>query len=680
MCKGSKGSSHSKSRWRTTQQAMLRIACSSRKILRAPLPNLPHTVFRRSLSEDTKQEIVQRLLEAKPITHVDELTYKKRDQWEAAIGGFIPLRPPADSNRGGRATYLPPGQHLLYCNTTVPTEQLLPDGTDTAFSPPAPWSSRLWAGGRILFPQPRRLGILESPRVALVEFVRDVRITGPEGQEKIFVKIERRVGKLDAGRRRKIGHQLALGPRRRTRDDIGSSLVVETRDLCFLREKGSTVPFERRHITPPKNPNYSHSLTPTPALLFRFSALTYNAHAIHIDPEYTRNVYGLPNLLVHGPLAISLMLEYVRQILFKISGVMREAPIVTEVDYRNLAPLFANEEMTICVKKNEPVRLAQSSSTSPAMATPGQEATDGILPPSASEDESLPGNDDEDHEPENTSPPRTITTESGIDIGKGFPTSLSSEENPILDEDEEYTRSNLNPPTPTPPEAGKAPQKEQYPQVWEVWIQTGQGDKASLAVRGTVKIEMVKKPKKSPPTASRFDKTPAEATVGSEQATPVIIKYNVKDRKLMRKQEHHLGPRDFSTQTKPVKIRLIITDDISAKLAPPLTIRTQKRNVAPFRLVSPLAVRPHNPKIAHNVARGVNRYDVRFVQSSDGIRFVEGKDGLREILERRADEDDNSVQGIPFNNDGAAFTNGSKIAVPAKGAFERTLRVMLEEK
>jgi hydroxyacyl-ACP dehydratase HTD2-like protein with hotdog domain len=705
---------------------MFRAAYSSRKISLAPLPKLHHTVFRRSLSEDTKQEIVKRLLSAKRVTHVDELTYKKRQQWEAAIGGFIPLQSSADFNGSDRTTYLPPGQHLLYCNTTVPTEQLLPDGTDTAFSPPAPWSSRLWAGGHILFPQPHKLGILESPKVILIEYVRDVRITGPDGQEKIFVKIERRVGRLNAGRSAKVGHGFARTLWRRTSDDIGNSLVVETRDLCFLREKGSTVPFERRHITPPKNPDYSHSLTPTPALLFRFSALTYNAHAIHIDPDYTRNVYGFPNLLVHGPLALALMLEYVRQLLFKISGVMHDAPIVTEVDYRNLAPLFANKEMTICVKKKGSVRLAQSLSTTPAMAKPGQETTDGIPLPSASENESFPSTEDEGHEPANTSPPRAITTESGVDIGKGFSTSPSDEEHPILNEHEDYTTPKFKPSTPTPLEAGKPSEKEQYPQVWEVWIQTGQGDKASLAVRGTVKIEMVKKPKQSPPTVSRADDTTSTrpglteeesgmlqkvksmlerkqgddapksqprlrrknntspSRVGAEtavdtQATPTITKYTTKNRKLIRKLEHHLSHRDFSTHRKPVMIRPIRTDDTSVRFAPRLKIRIPKWNVAPFRLVSQLAIRPHNPKVAYNVARGVNTYDVRFVESSDGVRCVKGENGLREMLERRADEDDIAVHGIPSNNHRDAFVDGSKTVPPAMGAFERTLRVMLEE-
>jgi 3-methylfumaryl-CoA hydratase len=38
-----------------------------------------------------------------------------------------------------------------------------------------------------------------------------------------------------------------------------------------------------------------------PVLLFRFSALTYNAHRIHYDRGYAQTE-GYPGLVVHGPL------------------------------------------------------------------------------------------------------------------------------------------------------------------------------------------------------------------------------------------------------------------------------------------------------------------------------------------------------------------------------------------
>lgn len=49
-------------------------------------------------------------------------------------------------------------------------------------------------------------------------------------------------------------------------------------------------------------------------------------------------------MLVHGPLSLVLMLTVLRSQLQK--GV-----IIKQFDYRNLAPLYANEELRVCVGK-----------------------------------------------------------------------------------------------------------------------------------------------------------------------------------------------------------------------------------------------------------------------------------------------------------------------------------------
>jgi 3-methylfumaryl-CoA hydratase len=79
------------------------------------------------------------------------------------------------------------------------------------------------------------------------------------------------------------------------------------------------------------------SLRPGPPLLFRFSALTANAHRIHYDAPYARNVEGYPGLVVHGPLLVLLMLELAR----------RNAPDrpVRSLSYRLRRPVFAGEHV-----------------------------------------------------------------------------------------------------------------------------------------------------------------------------------------------------------------------------------------------------------------------------------------------------------------------------------------------
>ena len=58
---------------------------------------------------------------------------------------------------------------------------------------------------------------------------------------------------------------------------------------------------------------FREPIEPTAALLFRFSALTYNAHRIHYDRDYAMNVEGYPGLVVHGPLLATLLMDHFRR-------------------------------------------------------------------------------------------------------------------------------------------------------------------------------------------------------------------------------------------------------------------------------------------------------------------------------------------------------------------------------
>lgn len=79
-------------------------------------------------------------------------------------------------------------------------------------------------------------------------------------------------------------------------------------------------------------------------LLFRFSALTFNAHLIHLDRGYAKNVEGYRDLLVHGPLTLALMLTTVR----KIIGAGRA---IESIYYRNLMPIPVDSQMIICGRR-----------------------------------------------------------------------------------------------------------------------------------------------------------------------------------------------------------------------------------------------------------------------------------------------------------------------------------------
>ena len=94
-------------------------------------------------------------------------------------------------------------------------------------------------------------------------------------------------------------------------------------------------------------PDFSHTITPTANLLFRYSALTMNAHAIHLDPHYCRTKEGHRNLLFHGPLSFTFMSALVGQQKDKVKKLV-------SVEYRNLAPLYCWEPIKFCGREIEP--------------------------------------------------------------------------------------------------------------------------------------------------------------------------------------------------------------------------------------------------------------------------------------------------------------------------------------
>lgn len=236
--------------------------------------------------------------------------------------------------------FMPQPYHLVYFNPATPLSSLFPDGTDPLHSPGAPFTRRMWAGGDISFDD--HLSYKASSLFRCIESITDIEIKGNEGDEKILVTI-----------RRRIGYMAKNGPQNST----GIDPVTENRQLVFLRERPR--PFDitapaSKIINHPHRSEARHTLIPSPALLFRFSALTFNAHAIHLDKKYCQEVEGYRNLLVHGPLTIVLMLQYLTgHLLQRLRKAISNDRVITSVTYRNLAPLYAEEKMTLCLRQKD---------------------------------------------------------------------------------------------------------------------------------------------------------------------------------------------------------------------------------------------------------------------------------------------------------------------------------------
>lgn len=84
----------------------------------------------------------------------------------------------------------------------------------------------------------------------------------------------------------------------------------------------------------------------SPVALFRFSALTFNAHMIHYNDPWTRGVEGHPNIVVHGPLNLINMLDYWRD-------QHQTAVSLTGITYRATAPIYAGQAYVIRATEKE---------------------------------------------------------------------------------------------------------------------------------------------------------------------------------------------------------------------------------------------------------------------------------------------------------------------------------------
>ncbi len=72
------------------------------------------------------------------------------------------------------------------------------------------------------------------------------------------------------------------------------------------------------------------------ALMFRFSAATFNSHRIHYDQSYAREIEGYPDLVVHGPLTAT-----------KLADFAARHGELSHFDFRGTAPLFQGQQIIL---------------------------------------------------------------------------------------------------------------------------------------------------------------------------------------------------------------------------------------------------------------------------------------------------------------------------------------------
>ncbi|RFU76171.1 mesaconyl-c4 hydratase [Trichoderma arundinaceum] len=182
--------------------------------------------------------------------------------------------------------------------------------------------------------------VLDGRAWVCKEEIGDVKVKGAgKYDEKVFVDVWRRYG---------LGHDVEA---RRP----GEWDIEERRTLVFMRKpEGDEGPAPAarlvKYVHPP---TYSASLLPTPTHLFHFSALTYNAHSIHLDPLYAKSQDGHRALLVHGPLSLALMLRVLNDHVAPKNDDGKIGGVIKSIVYRNYAPLYVGEKMSVCVRQTK---------------------------------------------------------------------------------------------------------------------------------------------------------------------------------------------------------------------------------------------------------------------------------------------------------------------------------------
>lgn len=214
-----------------------------------------------------------------------------------------------------RPSFLPPLGHWLCFLPSEPWSAIGPDGhpvrTDDGLLPNVALPRRMWAGSRIRFLGEVPLNVPIERRSTLISANPKSGRTG----EMLFVTVEHRI--------RAVGGDVA---------------IIEEQDLVYREAAAPGSPFVRNTAEPGNDDPATLTVIPDPVMLFRYSALTFNAHRIHYDRDYARQEEGYPDLVVQGPLIATLMLHHLlRDVTSRVSA----------YSFRAASPSLCGEPITL---------------------------------------------------------------------------------------------------------------------------------------------------------------------------------------------------------------------------------------------------------------------------------------------------------------------------------------------
>ncbi len=233
-------------------------------------------------------------------TQSDTITRDKLARFSAVLGTM------------SEAEGVPAGFHFTLCSPENPMLELGGDGHPQkgGFLPPVDLPRRMWVGSTIAFLAP---------------------LTPGDGVERIshIVSIEEKTGKQGRLVFVTVEHDF------RQRDALA---ITERQTLVYREAAGKLpLPLVSNDIEPLDESVHHAVFRPDEVLLFRYSALTFNAHRIHYDRPYAETEEAYPALVVHGPLMASFVLRLAEEQF----GVLRG------FQFRAEAPAFCGQPLYV---------------------------------------------------------------------------------------------------------------------------------------------------------------------------------------------------------------------------------------------------------------------------------------------------------------------------------------------
>jgi 3-methylfumaryl-CoA hydratase len=209
---------------------------------------------------------------------------------------------------------LPPCWHWAYFITPTLQRDISADGHPQkgGFLPPIELPRRMFAGARIGFHQPVRVG----ERYRKISRVTSIESKEGRSGKLAFVKVKSSI--LNAS---------------------GETAIEEEQDIVY---RGLRTASGQAAASSATAWDWQRNFTADTILLFRYSSVTFNAHRIHYDFPYATIEEGYRDLVVHGTLLATLMVEELKR--------ERAGAEIQHFRFTGKKPVFAVETFQIAGK------------------------------------------------------------------------------------------------------------------------------------------------------------------------------------------------------------------------------------------------------------------------------------------------------------------------------------------